>query len=212
MGAFAMLILVAVLTPGVYPLLLEPIANASQDDALARSPMSAGEAHATRTAGEGTQRQDADQRRLTGFPELGRLADVADALLPGTAQPDVMTHLNAELSIPSAVFTTGTAVQIRWEPLELKRADCLYADSQLAKLSHDNYAGEAVASTKITDELFANGHQHQSGLCDLERRVPLPVARPMLPQPRAAIARTLGTGKGPNTKKAAPLAGGTASP
>jgi hypothetical protein len=140
------------------------------------------------------------------------LADVADALLPGTAQPNVVTHLNAELSIPSAVFTTGTAVQIRREPLELKRADCLYADSQLAKSSHDNYAGEAVASTKITDELFANVHQHQSCLCDLESRVPLPVARPMHLPLLAARARKLPARNGPNAKKIAMPAAGAAGP
>jgi hypothetical protein len=193
-GAFVTLSLAAVLTPGVYPLLVEPsaarIITASRDEASARSPltelpselpmavpsreddqhqMEMAEAVAKQAPAEVTPRPEVERKRLI------------DASSPATTQ--VVTRSNAtKVAIPPTVFTTNSVVQIHQGPPELERSDCFArgAIRQLAKSSHD---------------------QHEGWFCDPEPRIPIPVARPMLPQPRAARASTLGTGKGPNTKR-----------
>jgi hypothetical protein len=205
-----MLVLVAVLTPGVYPLLLEQSAAlALPPNQTSPSTKSLGNLQMTLSADEDDQHR-VSQAGVEGQVPLEQKVDqqrLADVSLPSPTQPAAVTHSNAtELALPSAVFTTGSVVQIRQDQLESKRADCIVAraDGQPARSSQDyrSPTGEAIGDMNITDELAADARQHQGRVCDPERRIPIPVARPMLPPPRAGIAGTLTTGKGPTTKKA----------
>jgi hypothetical protein len=209
-GALVTLVLVAVLTPGVYPLLLEKSAAfAVPPNPTSPSTKSLGNLQMTLSAHVDDQHRAAEAVVAGEVPpeqkvDQQRLADVS---LPSPTQPAAVRHFNAtKLALPPAVFTTGSVVHIRQDQLESKRVDCFVAraDGQPARSSQDyrSPTGEAIGDMNITDELAADARQHQGRVCDPERRIPIPVARPMLPPPRAGIARTLTTGKGPTTKRA----------